>query len=205
MPPTNNAFSNFDVLDADRHNALGGGPSFALKHRLLRLLWRVTWLAIAAWTPRVCGPWRRWLLIQFGARMGRGADVRGGARIWYPPNLILGDHAVIADGVNCYNLGVVELGDWALVSQRAVLCGGTHDYNNRTFQIITKPILIGRQCWVASEAFVGPGGEMGEGAVLGARAVACKKLEPWTVYAGNPARPVKSRKRVEAPDLEAKR
>jgi putative colanic acid biosynthesis acetyltransferase WcaF len=34
---------------------------------------------------------------------------------------------------------------------------------------------------------------VGEGAVLGARGVAVRDLEAWTVYAGNPARPVKLR------------
>ena len=47
--------------------------------------------------------------------------------------------------------------------------------------------------WVAAEAFVGPGVTMGEGAVLGARAVAFSDLAPWTVYVGNPAKPIKTR------------
>jgi putative colanic acid biosynthesis acetyltransferase WcaF len=34
--------------------------------------------------------------------------------------------------------------------------------------------------------------------VLGARAVATKDLEPWTVYAGNPARRLRARRRPEA-------
>jgi putative colanic acid biosynthesis acetyltransferase WcaF len=53
--------------------------------------------------------------------------------------------------------------------------------------------VIEPQAWVAAEAFVGPGVTVGEGAVLGARGVAFKALEPWTVYAGNPAQPLKKR------------
>ena len=34
---------------------------------------------------------------------------------------------------------------------------------------------------------------IGEGAILGARAVAMKSLDAWTIYVGNPAKPVKSR------------
>jgi putative colanic acid biosynthesis acetyltransferase WcaF len=35
---------------------------------------------------------------------------------------------------------------------------------------------------------------MGEGAVLGARGCTFRDLDAWTVYAGNPARPLKARK-----------
>ena len=32
------------------------------------------------------------------------------------------------------------------------------------------------------------------GAVLGARAVAFGELEPWTIYSGNPAKPIRRRR-----------
>ena len=40
---------------------------------------------------------------------------------------------------------------------------------------------------------VGPGVMVGEGAVLGAKSTAFRNLEPWIVYAGTPARQVKTR------------
>jgi putative colanic acid biosynthesis acetyltransferase WcaF len=36
---------------------------------------------------------------------------------------------------------------------------------------------------------------VGEGAVLGLGSVASKNLEPWTVYAGLPAKKIKERKK----------
>ncbi|VTZ26248.1 putative glycose-acyl transferase (fragment) [Methylocella tundrae] len=71
---------------------------------------------------------------------------------------------------------------------------GTHDIDSPTFQLYTRPIRICRYAWVASDAFVGPGVTVGEGAVLGARGVAFKSLEPWTVYGGNPARVIRKRR-----------
>ena len=38
-----------------------------------------------------------------------------------------------------------------------------------------------------------PGVTLGEGSVIGANAVVTRNTEPWTVYVGNPARPVKTR------------
>lgn len=180
-------------LDASQVNSRDGGPSFSLSNRLFRALWNVTWALLASWTPPPFGAWRRFLLTLFGARMGVACDVRGSAKVWYPPHLQMADRSLLADRVNCYNMAPISLGERALVSQGAHLCAGSHDIRTRDFQLIAKPIHIGADVWVAAEAFVGPGVEIGEGSVLGARAVAFKSLEPWGVYAGNPAQFVKRR------------
>jgi putative colanic acid biosynthesis acetyltransferase WcaF len=38
-----------------------------------------------------------------------------------------------------------------------------------------------------------PGVTFGEGAILGANSLAVKNLEPWTIYVGSPAKPIKKR------------
>ena len=131
----------------------------------------------------------------FGAKIGDHSDVRGSARVWYPKNLIMGEGALIAGFVDCYNMAPIELEDGSLVSQGAVLCAGTHNVDDPSFQLVTRPITLGRDCWIASEAFVCPGVKIGPGAVLGARGVASKDLRGWTIYAGNPARSVRDRLR----------
>ena len=182
-----------DILAASQSSPLTGGPSFTLSNRLSRAIWSVCWLLLASWTPPAFYPWRRFLLKLFGARLGRLADVRGSARVWHPRNLTMGDQTLLAARVNCYNMAMVTLETGALVSQGAHLCGGTHDIRSADFQLVARPIVLGAWCWVATEAFVGPGVTVGEGAVLGARGVASRDLDPWTVYAGNPAAAVGKR------------
>ena len=63
-----------------------------------------------------------------------------------------------------------------------------HDYRKIQFPLLLKPIKIGKNVWVCSEAFVGPGVTINDGAVLGARAVAKKDLKAWCVYDGNPCK-----------------
>lgn len=183
----------YGVLDGQKSKPWEGGPSFSLRHRLLRVLWKLTWFCLASWTPPFMYRWRRFLLVCFGANMALRSDVRGTAKVWYPANLTIGDHGIIAGGVNCYNMGPVVIGDWTVVSQGAFLCGGTHDFSDPDRQLIARPIIIEDHCWVASEAFIGPGVTMKQGAILGARAVAFRDLEPWTIYVGNPASVLKKR------------
>ncbi|WP_181698986.1 putative colanic acid biosynthesis acetyltransferase [Chthonobacter albigriseus] len=183
-----------DILDASETDALRGGASFSLAHRMRRAVWGVTWLLLASWTPPPLHPWRRLLLKAFGARMGRRARVYGSARIWYPPNLEMGDYAVMGWDVVCYNQDKVVLEDYAIVSQYSHLVAGTHDIDSPTFQLYTKPIRICRYAWIASNAFVGPGVTAHEGSVLGGCGATFKDLEPWTVYGGNPAKPLRKRR-----------
>jgi putative colanic acid biosynthesis acetyltransferase WcaF len=170
-----------------------GGPTFSLRNRLARATWMASWLLLASWTPSPFTPWRRVLLRFFGARIHKTAMIRSSASIWWPKNLEMGAHASLGPGVICYNVGQITIGDGAIVSQRAHLCTGTHDIDDPDFPLQTYPIVIGRHAWIAAEAFVGPGVTIGEGAVLGARAVAAKSLAAWTIYVGNPARALRTR------------
>lgn len=53
--------------------------------------------------------------------------------------------------------------------------------------------VLHEHAFVGANAVVLPGVTVGAGAVLAAGAVATRDLEPWTIYAGSPARPVKER------------
>ena len=92
-----------------------------------------------------------------------------------------------------YNLGSVRIGAKVTVSQRAHLCAGTHDASDPTMPLLKPPIEVSDQAWICADAFVGPDVQVGEGAVVGARAVAVDDVPAWTIVGGNPARPIRER------------
>ena len=166
---------------------------FTLRHRLFRGLWIVCWTLLAAWTPPPLHAWRCLILRLFGAKVGKGVRIHGSSRIWYPPLLTLDDGAVVGWQTVIYCQAPIRLGRNAIVSQYAHLVAGTHDVDAVGFPLITKPIEIGANAWVASRAMVGPGVTLAEGAVLGAGGVACSNIPAWSIYAGNPARLLRRR------------
>ena len=85
------------------------------------------------------------------------------------------------------------MGDNTTISQGAFICPGSHDISDSLNPMISKPIVIEDQVWIAVDAFIGYGVHIGQGAVVGARAVVFKDVEPWTVVGGNPARIIKKR------------
>jgi putative colanic acid biosynthesis acetyltransferase WcaF len=181
------------IRDAERFGTRTGGASFTLGNRLLRVAFLICWALLASWTPPFLHGWRRMILRLFGATIGKGVFIYGSTRVWYPPFLVMGDYATLGPRANCYNQAPITIERYAIVSQDASLCAGSHDYNDPHFQLRTRPIVLEEHCWVAAEAFVGPGVRVGRHAVLGARGAAMKDLEPGMVYSGNPAVAVKAR------------
>jgi putative colanic acid biosynthesis acetyltransferase WcaF len=105
----------------------------------------------------------------------------------------MADYSTLGRRVIVYSMAEVSLGLRSVVSQGVYLCTGSHDYESANFQLFAQPICIGSDAWICAESFLGPGIKIGEGAVIGARAVVTRDQPPWTVCAGNPCRPLKPR------------
>lgn len=53
--------------------------------------------------------------------------------------------------------------------------------------------VIGSDVWIGSEAIIMPGVTIGDGAVIGTRAVVTRDVEPYAIVGGNPARTIRKR------------
>lgn len=168
--------------------------NYSKRHKLLRLLWNITWWSLFKPTPRwCCNGWRRFLLRLFGAKIGTGSIIYPSCFVWAPWNLVMGDYSVLADHVDCYTMAKITIGSKVAVSQRSFLCTGSHDISSLRRPLITKPINIENHAWICAEAFIAPGVTIGEGAVVAARSVVTKNVPNWQVVAGNPAFKIKMR------------
>ena len=54
-------------------------------------------------------------------------------------------------------------------------------------------IVIGNDVWIGYEAVILSGVHIGDGAIIGARAVVTRDVEPYTIMGGVPARPIRKR------------
>jgi len=171
-------------------------PAFTLKNRLGRAAWALCWLVLYRPSPRPSHSWRAMLLRLFGATMGPNCHFYPGSKIWAPWNLHCDDQVTAGDGAEIYNPAPMHFGSHAIVSQDAYVCGATHDFEDPAFPLLAYAMHIGAYSWICARSSVGPGVNVGEGAVLGLGAIATRDLEPWTVYAGNPAIKIKQRKKT---------
>lgn len=59
------------------------------------------------------------------------------------------------------------------------------------------PVVFKNYASIATNVVVTPGVTLGEGSVVGANSLVTRDTEPWTVYIGTPAKPLKPRPREE--------
>ncbi|QJB30580.1 colanic acid biosynthesis acetyltransferase WcaF [Chitinophaga oryzae] len=142
-------------------------------------------------------PWpyamKRGLLRLFGATIGKGLVIKTKVRIKYPWRLTIGDHCWLGEGVWIDNLEDVTLGDDVCISQGALLLTGNHDYKRPDFPYRLGKIHIESGAWIGAMAVVCAGVTCGSHSVLTVNAVASRDLQPWMIYSGNPALPVRTR------------
>ncbi|PCI99609.1 MAG: colanic acid biosynthesis acetyltransferase WcaF [Flavobacteriales bacterium] len=133
------------------------------------------------------------ILKLFGAKIGKGVNIKPKVNIKYPWKLTIGDYSWIGEKVWIDNLDQVTIGENCCLSQGAMLLCGNHDFKKSTFDLIVKPIVLKDGCWVGAKAIVCPGVILNENAVLSVASIATSNLEFNSIYQGNPAIKIKNR------------
>lgn len=163
-------------------------------NRLVRFFWALVYKIAFRTTPRwAMHEWRSILLRLFGATIGTGCKISPSARIFLPSNLTIGNYVALGDEVDCYCMDKIVIRSFVAISARSFLCTGSHDICSLNRPLITKPIFIEQHVWICSQAFIGPGVNVGEGSIVGACAVVVRDVPKWSVVVGNPARIAKPR------------
>lgn len=144
-------------------------------------------------SPQFMYGWRRFLLRMFGANIGKGVIIRPTASIQFPWKLTINDYSWIGDNVVLYNLGQISIGKNTVISQKCYLCTGSHDYLIEDFPIISKPIIVEDECWLATDVYLSPGVTIGRGTIIAARSSVYRSLPAGKICMGNPAVVIKDR------------
>jgi putative colanic acid biosynthesis acetyltransferase WcaF len=143
------------------------------------------------WIPSAT--FKIWILRCFGAKVGQDVNIKPGVRVKFPWKLTVGDFVWIGENAWLDNTAPITLESHVCLSQDVYLCTGNHDWSDPDFKLISAPIYIEQGSWIAARSVIGAGVTVGQGAVLGLGSVAGRSLQPMTIYAGNPAQPIKQR------------
>lgn len=163
---------------------------------------RSKWVEILWWITRVLivqsgVPWpsrvRRSLLVMFGARVGRGVYLRPGLRVHFPWKLTVGDNVWIGENTTILNLENVTIESNAALAHEVYIAAAGHDIRSPTFEYRNEPVIIRSGSWIATRAYIGPGVEIGTGAVVAACACVVADVEPHAIVGGVPARRLATR------------
>lgn len=125
----------------------------------------------------------------YGARLGRYSYTGRNTTIWH-----------------------ADIGAFCSISWNVSIGGANHDYDRLTthsflysrdfglmpedaqgYERFADPCVVGNDVWIAANACICRGVTVGTGAVIAAGAVVTRDVEPYTIVAGVPAKPIKKR------------
>lgn len=113
-------------------------------------------------------------------------------------NIVLRNHCTINPYAVIYGQGGVEIFDGVRIAAQVVIVPSNHIFSDpNTFiymqGLSKKGIKIEEDVWLGSGVKVLDGVKISKGCVIGANSVVTKSTDPMGVYAGIPAKKIKSR------------
>jgi galactoside O-acetyltransferase len=135
-----------------------------------------------------------------GASIAIGSSTYiGGATFSVAESVLIGDHVMVAWGATIFDHGSHSVEFRHRKRDPEMILRGEKDW---TF-VKVAPIRIDSKAWIGLNAIILSGVHVGEGAVVAAGAVVTKDVPPWTVVAGNPAKPIRTLLRDQPPPVPA--
>jgi len=130
----------------------------------------------------------------FGMRIGRQSHIQMGVRMYAPHKISIGDNCSI--GNHCLldgRRGITIDNNVDLAGYVKILTLG-HDLDDPEYKTVGSPVHLMSDVSVFTGASILPGVTMSAGSVLGLDSVLTRSTEPWSIYAGSPAKFVRVRK-----------
>jgi len=128
---------------------------------------------------------------------GKGSVIKKGA--FLSAKLIrFSDYVYVGPRAHWHGGGGIDIGAGTIFGPETMLWSVNHDYRNADYLpygsgVTSKPIVIGRGCWIGARAIISPGVTIGDGAVVAIGSVVVKPVPSYCVVGGNPARVISRR------------
>lgn len=134
--------------------------------------------------------------------VGERVRIHVGARVRNIHTLYLGEYVTLGVDSFVQAAGGVTIGDYSLLAPGVKVWSTNHVFADpdkliRQQGAEYKAVVIGRDCWIGSDAFIMPGTELGDGCIVSAGSVVgAKKYPDYSILMGNPARVIGNRRKA---------
>lgn len=116
-----------------------------------------------------------------------------GGKLFIAENVFINSNSIVVA------LDNIHIGSNTLIGPGVLIFDHDHDFekdknsgtkNGRHF--VTKPIRIESDVWIGGNSVILKGVTIGKGAVIAAGSIVLKDVEPYCLYAGNPAKKIRT-------------
>ncbi len=114
----------------------------------------------------------------------------------FRPAINVGSNVSVGFGCTLSCVNLIHICDDVTIGDKVYIADSRHDFSDVSLGIRDQPlipgsVIIGRGAWLGYGAFLAGDIVIGEHAVVGANSVVTKSVEPYTVVAGAPAKPIR--------------
>lgn len=115
---------------------------------------------------------------------------------FYSPSIVFGEGVAINQNFHCTCANSIIIGDGTSVTANCGIFDIVHPYENITInpriaRILSKPIVIGKDCMIGMNSVILPGTHLGNHCVVGANSTVSGEYPDNCVIAGSPAKVLK--------------
>lgn len=138
---------------------------------------------------------RRLLVKGFVTYVGKNVNIEKNATIC--SEVSIGDNSGV--GINAIIPNGVTIGENVMMGQDCIIYTTNHEHSSIEIPMCQqgmterRPVTIGNDVWIGARVIILPGVKIGNGSIIGAGAVVTKDVPDYVIFAGNPAKVVKSR------------
>jgi len=123
--------------------------------------------------------------------------IRAGVFTEYPSNLVAGKNFQINRNSYLDTNDKIMIGDYVTISVNCSVLTVSHSGLHHEIDVFA-PVVIKDHCLIYANCTILPGAVLEEGVVVAAGSVLKGKTQPWSIYAGVPAKLVKAREQIES-------
>ena len=143
---------------------------------------------------------KKYLHIGNNVRLGNNFEMRSFPEFAgqvYAPQVIIEDDCYLGDHLKILCNDTVSICKNSLIASNVLITTENHGMDIASQASYGKQPLthasvkIEEHCWIGEKVIILPGVVIGEWSVVAAGAVVTKSVPPYTIVAGNPARPIK--------------
>lgn len=138
-------------------------------------------------------------LINRNIKLGHNVCIYPGVMYWGDGLIEIGDNVDIGKDTVIYasKSGGVKIGNGTVIAAQCYIIDANHGFKGRVpirGQINdVKAVSIGEECWLGANVTVIKGSQIGDGAVIGAKALVNCEIPPFAVAVGVPCKVIKYR------------
>lgn len=131
----------------------------------------------------------------FSMKIAENVVIYKGLVVRKPQNISIGKGSVIGDDNMLDGREGIFIGENVNLSSQVRIWTGQHSVQGKKFEYEGSAVTIGNRAWISGNVTILPGVSIAEGAVVASGAVVTKNIEPYTIYAGVPAKKIGERNR----------